>query len=380
MKVRILTYLILILSFWACNQKDSKIKIGNYSVGQKIDSNWNIIAEDSESNFKSLVFNNDSDFCCVAIADTIVSLTKTFENKNLALEFREKVNKALGSKYDSVYSPNTAGIFEAYFYKWYDLKNKDQILMSKTRNRFGNADFKWSIEITNDSLGDQLEKRHDPFYSLASNAPFGQDFKEYLWFASYDSINNVEFLQKGNFIDRISHNQESVILALNYRKAKCKIEFKKIESDTIYVKILDDNFLTEQMGSTGAECFLGETVYTLTENDLVNYVNIEMDYGSHASPGVYCRIDYWELENHAKIKILGAWGDDEIGNAQFAFYSDSMYYPDPNLWYKYDLKADTLIITKEDNYKEKIIINKISSVSMTLYYLDYGISETYRKR
>jgi len=84
--------------------------------------------------------------------------------------------------------------------------------------------------------------------------------------------------------------------------------------------------------------------------------------------------------NHAKIKILGAWGDDEIGNAQFDFYSDSIYYPDPNLWYKYNLNADTLIITKEDSYKEKIVINKISSDSMTLNYLDYGVTETFRKR
>ncbi len=49
------------------------------------------------------------------------------------------------------------------------------------------------------------------------------------------------------------------------------------------------------MGTTGAYCYLGETVFTLTENELIKYVEIEMDSGSHTSPGVYNRNDFKDL-------------------------------------------------------------------------------------
>jgi len=49
------------------------------------------------------------------------------------------------------------------------------------------------------------------------------------------------------------------------------------------------------MGTTGTYCYPGETVFILTENDLNRLDKIEMDYGSHASPGVYSRVDFSDL-------------------------------------------------------------------------------------
>jgi formylglycine-generating enzyme required for sulfatase activity len=90
--------------------------------------------------------------------------------------------------------------------------------------------------------------------------------------------------------------------------------------------------------------------------------------------------DFWELENNARKKIIGSWGTNDNENARFAFFEDSVYYPDTNLWYEYDLIGDTLLITKENNYKIKALISKISSDSMTLNYLDYGVVKTFKKR
>ena len=79
--------------------------------------------------------------------------------------------------------------------------------------------------------------------------------------------------------------------------------------------------------------------------------------------------------------LLGAWGGDSITeNAYFAFFKDSIYYPDPNLTYKYIVKHDTLIIFTEENTQEKIIIRKISKDSLSLDYLDINQLETYKKR
>jgi hypothetical protein len=72
-------------------------------------------------------------------------------------------------------------------------------------------------------------------------------------------------------------------------------EYIDIISDTIIIQIINDGFLTEKMGTTGAYCYLGETVFTLTENDLIKFVKIEMDSGSHASPGIYNRNDFKDL-------------------------------------------------------------------------------------
>ena len=86
---------------------------------------------------------------------------------------------------------------------------------------------------------------------------------------------------------------------MNKRNQKPKIEYLNILSDTIQIRIFNDEYLTEQMGTTRAYCYLGETVFTLTENELIKYVKVEMDSGSHAIPGIYNRDDFKDLKkNH----------------------------------------------------------------------------------
>ena len=82
----------------------------------------------------------------------------------------------------------------------------------------------------------------------------------------------------------------------------------------------------------------------------------------------------------SEITIKGAWGNDENGNAYFGIYDDSIYYPDPDLWYKYELISDTIVIYKEENTIEKIQILKLSSDSLVLFYPDYEITVTLLKR
>ena len=118
---------------------------------------------------------------------------------------------------------------------------------------------------------------------------------KFYWFIDYDSISNREFLMKGNLLDSIGKSPNQLIEILNKRNSEPKIEFADLTNDTIRIKIINDEFLSERMGSAGAECFLAETVYTLTENKTIKFVNIEMDYGSHASPGIYTRQSFYDL-------------------------------------------------------------------------------------
>ena len=87
-----------------------------------------------------------------------------------------------------------------------------------------------------------------------------------------------------------------------------------------------------------------------------------------------------QLAEETEFKIIDAWGNDELGNAYFAFYKDSIYYPDPNLWYKYDIAGDTIRIFKEENYIEKLLIKQLDQDSLIVEYLDYEVIESYERR
>ena len=118
---------------------------------------------------------------------------------------------------------------------------------------------------------------------------------EYYWHTTYDSITNREFLEKGKIPDSIVPSVYNLIEILNRRSYECKIKYIDQKNDTLYIKVLNDELLTEQMGTTGAQCYLGETVLTLLENDSIHWIHIDIIEGSHARPGVYSKNDFNSL-------------------------------------------------------------------------------------
>jgi len=121
---------------------------------------------------------------------------------------------------------------------------------------------------------------------------------DYYWKADFDTLMNREYLKRGKMLDSISRSLDELVKILNMRPSKCKIDYVNITGDTLGIKILDDEYLTEQMGTSGADSYMAETIYTLTENDLFHFVRFEMDYGSHASPGVFSRKNYEKMTKH----------------------------------------------------------------------------------
>lgn len=122
-----------------------------------------------------------------------------------------------------------------------------------------------------------------------------ENLSDFYWKSDYDTACKREILIKGRLVDSLVQSPNELLEILNKRNQQPKIEYIDIISDTIKIKIINDEFLTEQMGTTGAYCYLGETVFTFTEIDLIRFVDIEMDSGSHASPGVYSRSDFKNL-------------------------------------------------------------------------------------
>jgi hypothetical protein len=71
-----------------------------------------------------------------------------------------------------------------------------------------------------------------------------------------------------------------------------KIILRKVEHQTAYVEIANDQYLTESMGSAGAQDWLAGVTYTLTENRNIKAVNFSFTAGEHAMPGVYTRENF----------------------------------------------------------------------------------------
>ena len=83
-----------------------------------------------------------------------------------------------------------------------------------------------------------------------------------------------------------------LIQMINDVYPEIQLQFIKISNDSIFVKINKSGYLTQQMGSSGAEAYLAEVTYNLTELNGINCVDIRFKAGDHASPGTYTRTDF----------------------------------------------------------------------------------------
>jgi hypothetical protein len=86
-----------------------------------------------------------------------------------------------------------------------------------------------------------------------------------------------------------------VIQLLNENFPGIRMELVKVSNDTAYVKIPDDERLTQEIGNTGAENYLASATFTLTEIKSIKFVNFALEPGDHAEPGVYSRNDFKRL-------------------------------------------------------------------------------------
>lgn len=93
-------------------------------------------------------------------------------------------------------------------------------------------------------------------------------------------------------------NTDSLIKGLNQLYENVYLQKDKMSNDTLYTFIKDSKFLSNQMGSTGAEIYIADVVMNLTEVPGVKYVHIEMEEGSHMQPGT------WSRNNFTKFKVV----------------------------------------------------------------------------
>lgn len=145
-------------------------------------------------------------------------------------------------------------------------------------------------------------------------SPNYHESKNYIW-SIESSPKSKDILVRGKKIDRIKNDINKLIYALNESKkdpetfatppgeeplGSPKLKLRDIKEKVVNVEIVNAEYLTQRMGTTGAEHFLAVATFTLTEHDDIKFVNFIFREGDHAAPGLYSRKRFLENLDVAK--------------------------------------------------------------------------------
>lgn len=87
-------------------------------------------------------------------------------------------------------------------------------------------------------------------------------------------------------------NVDTLINGLNILYPNIALTKIKIIGDTLFTEIKDSYYLGERMGSSGASAYIADVIINLTSVKNINFVNIDLDPGSHISPGTWGKREY----------------------------------------------------------------------------------------
>ena len=118
----------------------------------------------------------------------------------------------------------------------------------------------------------------------------------YYWEAMPDDKSNKLVMKRVSPLNADSLTADNLINRINGKYEHIKLELVKISNDTVFVKIRQSNFLTQQMSSSGADMYLTEAAYNLSELNNIGYVHFDFKEGEHAAPGTYSRSDFVNIK------------------------------------------------------------------------------------
>ena len=115
------------------------------------------------------------------------------------------------------------------------------------------------------------------------------------WIVAINDSTNMMEIKKDPASDMTNLGPEDIVDALNLKYPKIKLLWVKQTGSKVFVKINDPSYLTQQSGSGGAQAYLAEVTYSLTELKGIVAVNFTFKEGDHAQPGTYTREDFANL-------------------------------------------------------------------------------------
>lgn len=129
----------------------------------------------------------------------------------------------------------------------------------------------------------------------------------YAWYVDYDAKTGDALMIRGENVDEIKDDINTLIAALNASdgdpafsrspgdqgpNGPPKIKLRNIENGTVHIEVVNGEYLTQRMGTSGAQDYLATVTYTLTEHPGISRVDFLFEEGDHAAPGLYTRTDF----------------------------------------------------------------------------------------
>lgn len=109
------------------------------------------------------------------------------------------------------------------------------------------------------------------------------------FFYDYIPDSSTFRMEENEYYNKEYLNIDTLVKAFNVYYPDVDLIYDKTTADTIFVRIDDAMYLTQQMGSEGASAYISEVVYGLTELPGIKTVNFQFKEGDHAVPGTYDR-------------------------------------------------------------------------------------------
>lgn len=111
------------------------------------------------------------------------------------------------------------------------------------------------------------------------------------WNTSYnETTQRLQLDHKAASMAGVGH--EEIINLLNKKYPGITMKFVSMQGDTIVTRIDDAMQLTQSIGTSGAEAYLAEATFSLTEIPAIKAVKIEFEVGDHAMPGTFTRASF----------------------------------------------------------------------------------------
>jgi len=112
----------------------------------------------------------------------------------------------------------------------------------------------------------------------------------------YDVNTESKSIKKYTEVPDSAFTAVRVVNGLNEKYPDIQIQLLRQSNDTLYVSVPNNQDLAEQSGRAGSVAWYADAVINLTSVPGINYVNIDMKPGSHASPGVFSEENYKEYK------------------------------------------------------------------------------------
>jgi len=128
--------------------------------------------------------------------------------------------------------------------------------------------------------------------------------KDHTWYVEYDATTSRDLLVRGSKLRGLKGDINKIIIALNKSTFEAesagvqgagvpleppKLRLQNVAEGIAHVEIISAEYLTQRMGTSGAQNYLAAATYSLTEANGVRGVDFIFPEGDHAAPGVYNR-------------------------------------------------------------------------------------------